>query len=166
LLLRTGSFSSFPLLEEMLKRSRNVEVVNTVPDISEFYRECDVFVLPSVDDGFGMALLEAMANGCACITTTNTGASELLTDGQDALIVEPADEHQLADSILRLYESEELRQTLALAAREKTRSVLLSRPYSQGIATLMTRIAWPAGAKQGRVDGNEDRIMGTPESIA
>jgi glycosyltransferase involved in cell wall biosynthesis len=166
LLLRTGGLSDFPLLEEMLKRSRNVEVVNAVPDISEFYRECDVFVLPSVDDGFGMALLEAMANGCACITTTNTGASELLTDGRDALIVEPANEHQLAESILRLYESEELRQTLALAARERTRSVLLFPPYSQGIASLMTRIAWPAGAKQGRVDRNQDHITGAPESAA
>ena len=143
LLLRSGSFSGYPLLEEMVKRVNGVELVNVLPDIAEFYRRCDVFVLPSVDDGFGMALVEAMAHGCACVTTTNTGASELLTHGCDALIVEPANEDQLADCILRLYESEELRQTLALAGRKTADSIRSSPKYADGIASLMNKVAWP-----------------------
>jgi glycosyltransferase involved in cell wall biosynthesis len=148
LLLRTASFSNFPVLEEMLKRNPSVQLVGPVPDISDFYRRCDVFVLPSVDDGFGMALIEAMANGCACVTTTNTGASELFTDGHDALVVAPADEHQLAESILRLYESEQLRRSLALAGRETARSILSHPPYLQAIASLMASISWPTSAKE------------------
>lgn len=143
LLLRSGTFSEYPLLEEMVKRVNGVELVNFVPDIAEFYRRCDVFVLPSIDDGFGMALVEAMAHGCACITTTNTGASELLTHSQNALIVEPANDEQLADSILRLYQSEELRRTLALAARTTASSILSSSKYAQGIASLMNKINEP-----------------------
>ena len=143
LLLRSGAFCDYPLLEAMVRRLSNVEFVNYVPEITEFYQRCDVFVLPSIDDGFGMALLEAMANGCACITTTNTGASELLTHGQDALIVEPANEEQLVNSILRLYESEELRRTLALAGRRTAGSILSLPRYAQGIASLMSKIDWP-----------------------
>ena len=143
LLLRSEVFCDYPVLDEILKRIGNVEFVPFVPNISDFYRRCDVFVLPSIDDGFGMALFEAMAHGCACITTTNTGASELLTHGRDAMIVKPGDEDELADSILRLYESEELRQNLACAARTTADVVRFSRKYAHGIASLMNKIAWP-----------------------
>jgi glycosyltransferase involved in cell wall biosynthesis len=143
LLLRCGSFHDYPLLETMVKRLGNVEFVGSVPEMAEFYQRCDVFVLPSIDDGFGMALFEAMANGCACITTTNTGASELLTHGSDALIVEPASEEQLATCILTLYESEDLRRTIALAGRSTAASIISSQKYNQGIASLMSRIHWP-----------------------
>ena len=143
LLLRSGTFCDYPLLEAMVKRLGNVEFVNFVPEITEFYQRCDVFVLPSVDDGFGMAPVEAMAHGCACVTTTNTGASELLTHGHDALIVEPANEDQLADSIMRLYESEELRQTLALGGRKTADSICSCPKYAHGIASLLNKIAWP-----------------------
>jgi glycosyltransferase involved in cell wall biosynthesis len=142
LLLRSGSFCGYPGLEAMLKQFDNVELVDSVSNITDFYRRCDVFVLPSIDDGFGMALIEAMGHGCACVTTTNTGASELLTRGQDALIVEPANEDHLGDSILRLYESEELRQTLALAGRRTADSIQASPEYIRSIASLMNKIAW------------------------
>jgi glycosyltransferase involved in cell wall biosynthesis len=147
LLLRSGTFCDYPVLQEMLQRLDNVALVNYVPDIAEFYRSCDVFVLPSIDDGFGMALIEAIVHGCACITTTNTGASELLTHGQDALIVEPANEDQLADSILRLYESEDLRKTLAHAGRRMADSIRSSPQYSQGVASLMNKIDLPTRPK-------------------
>jgi glycosyltransferase involved in cell wall biosynthesis len=153
LVLRAGSFCGYPVLEEMLGRIDNVALVKYVPNISEFYLGCDVFVLPSIDDGFGMALIEAMAHGCACITTTNTGASELLTHGQDALIVEPSNEDQLADAIRRLYESEDLRKTLALAGR-RTADLIHSSPlYGQGIASLMKRIDWPTPPDLVRCEG-------------
>jgi glycosyltransferase involved in cell wall biosynthesis len=143
LLLRSGDFQEYPVLQATLNRLDNLELVDYVPNISDFYRRCDVFILPSVDDGFGMALIEAMANGCACITTTNTGASELLSDGCDALIVEPTNEDQLADSILRLYESEELREALATAGRRTAASIVSSQGYAYGITSLMNKIAWP-----------------------
>ena len=152
LLLRSGTFCDYPLLEGMVKRLNNVEFVNFVPEIAEFYQRCDVFVLPSIDDGFGMALFEAMANGRPCITTTNTGASELLTHGRDALIVEPANEEQLANSILRLYESEELRRTLARAGRRTAGSILSLPKYAQGIASLMRRIDWPMPKQLEEID--------------
>lgn len=141
LLVRSGGFSGYPGLEAIAKGLDNCELVASVPDIANFYRRCDVFVLPSIDDGFGMALIEAMACGCACITTTNTGASELLTHGQDALIVEPANEDQLANSILSLYESEERRQALAEGARRTAHSIRSASQYSQSINMLINRIA-------------------------
>ncbi|WP_158748069.1 glycosyltransferase family 4 protein [Acidobacterium sp. S8] len=124
LLIRSSAdFSQFPALAQLLKELPNVEIVYYVPNISDFYQRCDAFVLSSVDDGFGMALFEAMANGVPCIVTRNCGASELLTQGKDGIIVDARNDQQIADSLLRLYENEEERSYLAKNSSETARAV-------------------------------------------
>ncbi len=83
LLLRTDApLDTSPVLRDLLRKLPNVEVVGYVRNMSDFYRRCDAFVFPTIDDGFGMALLEAMAHGLPAITTTHCGAAELFTCGQ------------------------------------------------------------------------------------
>jgi glycosyltransferase involved in cell wall biosynthesis len=138
LLLRTGrNFGEYPVLNELVKGLPNVEFLDYVPNISDFYQQCDVFVLPSIDDGFGMALVEAMVNGRPCIATTNCGASELMTDGHDGLVVRAADEMELAAALLRLYESEDLRQSIAMAGRSRAQRILSLGLYDQAITGLL-----------------------------
>ncbi len=118
LLIRSDAdFTHYPALRERLARLSNVELVRYVPDINHFYQRCDVFVLPSVDDGFGMALFEAMANEVACIATTHCGSSELLTPGRDGIVIPPRNAELLAEALLSLYQQEELRRAMASAAR-------------------------------------------------
>ncbi|MBF0319931.1 MAG: glycosyltransferase family 4 protein [Nitrospirae bacterium] len=57
-------------------------------DIERFYAAADVFVLPTLYDPFSNAVLEAMAAGCAVITTRNNGAAEIIEDGRDGTILE------------------------------------------------------------------------------
>ncbi len=145
LLLRTGAdFRAYPVLAELLAKLPNVELLPYVPDINDFYRQCDLFVLPSVDDGFGMALFEAMSNAVPCIATTHCGSSELLTSGRDGLVVEPFSAEQLASAIETLYHSEELRQEIALAGRHTVMSLSRndSSPlYDAAIATLLAQLS-------------------------
>jgi glycosyltransferase involved in cell wall biosynthesis len=141
LLIRSGGgFAGFPGLEELMKQLPNVELVGYVPDISDFYKRCDVFVLPSVDDGFGMALLEAMSNYVACVASSNCGASEFITSGRDGIVVDPASEDQLAEAILRLYQSEDLRREMGAAAVETARNIAASGQYDRAIDSLMTSL--------------------------
>ncbi len=116
LLLRAADFAPYPRLAE-LARHPSVERVGFLPRISDFYARCDAFVLPSVDDGFGMALLEAMAHGIPVIATTHTGASELLTDGVDGVVTPPFSADALAEAILKLYESADLRRSMGEAGK-------------------------------------------------
>jgi glycosyltransferase involved in cell wall biosynthesis len=141
LLLRSENFTNYPALRELLRGISNVEFVDYVPNISDFYQRCDVFVLPSVDDGFGMALIEAMLNGRACITTSNTGASELMTNGRDGIVIDPADEDQLAAALLRLYENEDVRTAMGEAAIVRAREIAASGLYDRAIASLLEKIA-------------------------
>jgi glycosyltransferase involved in cell wall biosynthesis len=143
--IRSGAdFKQYPLIAQLLAELPNVEIIDYVPDISEFYRSCDAFILPSVDDGFGMALFEAVANGVPSIATRNCGASELLINERDCLLIDAFRSNQIRDSLQRLYESQELRENLsrngpmAVAALQEGD---MARPYEVGIDDLFGRIA-------------------------
>jgi len=135
--IRSGmDFREFPLLQKLLSELSNVSIVEYVPDMRDFYRDCDAFVLPSVDDGFGMALFEALANGIPSVATRNCGASELMVDGQDCLVIDAGSVEQLKDALLRLYESAELREKLAVngpAAVATLQQGEAVRPYEEGM---------------------------------
>jgi glycosyltransferase involved in cell wall biosynthesis len=138
LLIRSSSdFSAFPRLAELISSLKDVEFIEYVPNIEEFYQTCDVFVLPSVDDGFGMALFEAMANGVPSIATRNCGASELLTDGVDGLVIDAGNTDQLAAAILSLYADEERRQAMAAAGQATVERVASSNLYETALFGLL-----------------------------
>jgi glycosyltransferase involved in cell wall biosynthesis len=150
LLIRSdANFARYPALQQRLARLSNVEIVHYVPDINDFYQRCDVFVLPSVDDGFGMALFEAMANEVPCIATTHCGSSELLTPGRDGIVIPPRNADLLAEALLSLYQQEELRRTLASAARATAAALGRndSSPlYDAAIRSLLDSLAVPSVA--------------------
>lgn len=137
LLLRAGDFSDYPVLDELVRSLPNVKRVGYLPDISEFYRRCDVFVLPSVDDGFGMALIEAMVHQNACVATTHCGASEIITSGQNGIVVPPGDADALAQALLILYENEDLRRHLAVQAGVTARVFVESKAYRGAMSKLL-----------------------------
>ena len=142
-LLIRGDFTGYPVLEELARSQPSVEIVAYVPDIDDFYRRCDAFVMPSVDDGFGMALFEAMAHGLPCIATTNCGSSELLTSGHDSLIVEPFSSEQIAQALLSFYQSEELRQQIARNGRESMAKMVVgnsSPAYTDAIGSMLRSV--------------------------
>jgi glycosyltransferase involved in cell wall biosynthesis len=113
LLMRTDApLDRSPVLRALLRQLPNVEIVRYVDDMSDFYRRCNAFVFPTIDDGFGMALLEAMAHGLPAITTTHCGAAELFTPDKDLIVVPAQDAEKLADAMQRLYCSEETRASL------------------------------------------------------
>ncbi len=142
LMIRSSSnFSKFPKLHELLKDMPSVEVIDYIPDITDFYQRCDLFVLPSVDDGFGMALFEAMANGVPSISTHNCGASELLIGGREGLIIDARSVDQLAEAILKLYEDEELRQEIALAGQQTIERITTARLYETVLTSVLHRDA-------------------------
>lgn len=63
------------------------------------FRRAAVLVFPTLCDGFGAVLSEAMANGLPVITTANAGAADLIEEGRNGFVVAPADPGGLADRI-------------------------------------------------------------------
>jgi glycosyltransferase involved in cell wall biosynthesis len=61
--------------------------------------QASVLVLPSICDGFGMVVTEAMSQGLPVICSSNAGASQLVADGVNGFIVPPADAGRLAERL-------------------------------------------------------------------
>ena len=87
--------------------------------VAEELRKAHIYVYPSCyPETWGLCLTEAMASGCACITTDVAGASVQVVHGETGLIVPRRDPVALRDAIDWLMGDEELRQRLGEAARE------------------------------------------------
>jgi len=78
----------------------------------------DIFVMPSLQEGLGLALMEAMAQGLAVIGSAVGGIKTLIKDGYDGLLVEPANPAALAGALVRLLSDERLRNNLGANARK------------------------------------------------
>ena len=95
----------------------DVVLVGTVPeeDMPSWYRAADVLAYPSVKEGFGLAVLEAMCAGVPVVTSDLPVFREYLTDGQDALLVPVEDVDGLAGALRAALEDSELRNRLVRA---------------------------------------------------
>lgn len=88
--------------------------------LSAYYQRADVFCSPStVNESFGITLLEAMAAGAPAVATSINGTNTLGEDGVTGLIVPPKDANVLATAIERLIEDRLLAKQLADAAQER-----------------------------------------------
>jgi glycosyltransferase involved in cell wall biosynthesis len=98
-----------------------------------------VFVFPSLFEGFGLVILEAMAAGLPVITTPHTGGPDCLTDGVDGFIVPIRDADAIARHLTALYEDEDRRQAMGTAALAKAKASSWQR-YEQQIVALVKEI--------------------------
>lgn len=64
-------------------------------------READIFILPSLEDGLALTVVEALACGLPVITTPNTGASEMIQSGQNGEVVPIRDPQAIADAVCK-----------------------------------------------------------------
>jgi glycosyltransferase involved in cell wall biosynthesis len=101
--------------------------------VLEHMSKSHVLVFPSLVEGFGMVIAEAMAAGLPVITTPNTAGPDVLREGREGYIVPIRDPDAIADRLARLYADEGLRQTMATAA--------LTRAASAGWETYQKKIA-------------------------
>ncbi|MFH1791408.1 MAG: glycosyltransferase family 4 protein [Candidatus Omnitrophota bacterium] len=75
--------------------------LNTRVDTARFYPLFDVFILPSVQEGLGIALLEAMAAGRVCVASSVGGITDVIEEGVNGILVAPADPGLLAVAVAR-----------------------------------------------------------------
>jgi glycosyltransferase involved in cell wall biosynthesis len=90
----------------------------TRPALAETFRESDVLVFPSLVEGMGLVVLEAMACGLPVIVTPN-GPADVVRDGVDGYIVPSRDENAICDRLDRLYRDRDLRIEMGRNARAR-----------------------------------------------
>lgn len=110
LLIKSSRYEidKIPFLSKLIDEDPTIQIVGYIENIESFYDQCDVFCLASVDDGFGMVALEALACGLPVITTKNVGASEFILDGENGYKIPIRDDDALAECIQRYYDDPQL----------------------------------------------------------
>jgi alpha-maltose-1-phosphate synthase len=101
------------------------------PNLKDLMSRSHVLVLPSVQDGFGMVMAQAMACGCPVIASQNTGAVDLLGDGEEGFVVPVRDAQTLAARLQRLADDPQLQQQMANKSLLRVRQIGGWQDYGQ-----------------------------------
>lgn len=117
-----------PELERLRRLVRRLELdgpvrldgsVSGLDAIREAYASADVFCLPSLQEGFGIVFLEAMAAGLPIVAGDEAAVPEVVRDGTTGLLVDPRDPDAVAGALLRLLEDGGLRRSMGRAGRRE-----------------------------------------------
>ncbi len=87
-------------------------------DVDQIMPSADIFVLPSISEGFPITILEAMASGLPVVATNVGGISEVMNE-QVGIMVNPSSPTELASAMDKILENETLRDDMSVAAREQ-----------------------------------------------
>jgi glycosyltransferase involved in cell wall biosynthesis len=112
----------------------NVTFEGRVPrdDTATYYRWADIFILPTLSDGFAITQLEAMAYGLPVIVTPNCG--RVVTDGQDGFLVPPRDPEAIAEIISRLIENRDRIRLMSKRALKTVQQFSIDRVANELIS--------------------------------
>lgn len=115
-------------LAEQLGVAQSIRFIGSVPQesIPCWMAAADIFLLPSRHEGLSLALLEAMAAGCAVVSSNVGGAPDVLTDGVNGLLVSASDSKAFARALELLLQSPSRRKRLGQQARK----TVMNGPYT------------------------------------
>jgi glycosyltransferase involved in cell wall biosynthesis len=119
-----GSGPQRPDLEQTSARlglTGHVKFLGWIDDLHSVLPRWDVFVMPSLEEGFPIAALEAMAAGLPVVASSVGGVPELVVDGKTGWLVPPGDAEALAARLRLLLRSPEERLTMGAKARARVR---------------------------------------------
>jgi glycosyltransferase involved in cell wall biosynthesis len=138
----TGDRWSHQLLQSYLGRLNNIRVqrADVLRDpIEATYGQASVLVHPAIEDGFGLAVAQALACGIPVITTRQTGASQLIAEGRNGYVLESRDVDGIVDRLRRLAQDESLLKQMSEAAPEAVAH--LGYPdFVENVAKLYARV--------------------------
>lgn len=122
---------------EQAQCSKQFELLPYTDDIISYYQKSSIYVLSSRYEGFGLVLIEAMSQGCACVAADYKGRqSEIITNGIDGIICNTESVNELSDGLETLINNDLYRSQLQKKAIETSYRFSLSK-YSERWETLI-----------------------------
>jgi len=138
-----AQFSERELQEGVQERglADRIAFVPFSPDPAPIYRALDIVIHASTQpEPFGLTIAEAMACGRAVIVSAGGGATELFTDGVDAIGIEPGNAAQLAAAVRKLAEDPSLRARLGASARQTAEARFDANRYGERLGEVYRSI--------------------------
>jgi len=120
-----------------------VQLLGGLPDdaaVMAWYKRSDIFCLPSIQEGFGIVLLEAMAGGLPIVSTTAAAIPEVVPQRQAGILVPAAHPAALADALIELLEQPELRAAYGAFGQAYVRRFDWDRVAAQFLAVVRSQL--------------------------
>jgi len=112
--------------------------VKSSTELAAIYQDADVLVLPSINEAFGLVIIEAMSFGLPVIATVNTAAPDIIDEGIDGYTIPVRSVKALKEKITELYYmSEQSRNDIRKNAREKVKKEFSERAYGNRIMAML-----------------------------
>lgn len=105
--------------------------------VRDIMKDCWVFVLPSLSEGFGRVVIEAMALGKPVVATRVGGLPELVRDGENGFLVEPKDSEQLARKLTMVLQDSELAATMGARGRKFVETHFSNEKYIRNFTEMI-----------------------------
>jgi len=115
-------------------------IINPTPETELYYSLLDVFVFPSLKEGLGLSLLEAMASGSACVASDVGGIKNIIKNETSGLLVKPGDAGALAEAIVRLLVDASLQHTVCENAKRLVEKEFTLERMTRQIAELYRKV--------------------------
>lgn len=124
-----------------------LEFVGPLPHagVAREMSRASVLVLPSINDGFGAVLAEALACECPVIASRSTGGADLFTEGDAGFVVPTGDVDAIADRLVRLYENPALLEEMSRNALTCVKGVGGWDSYGDGMCDVFLTLAQARG---------------------
>ncbi len=137
-LVLVGSGGDEPRLRRLAGERVRFEGAKDRDEVVGYYRDADVFVLPSRSEPWGMVLNEAAAAGLPLVATEESGAAHDLVDGATAIRIAAGDVGALRDALSSLAADPELRARMGARSRELARR-FTPEAWADGVASAADR---------------------------
>ena len=125
-----------PKIKNLINQ-KGITIKDYYKDINDFYDEADVLCLPSIDEGFGMVVLEAMSNGVPAIVSKNVGASDLISDKKNGIIINTADSDEIYQAINYLINNKAEIYRYGVQAYNDVRNILEQDLYKESLRKIL-----------------------------
>ena len=124
-----------PYREELERVAREcdrfdrIEFLGSRDDVPELLQSADVFIhMPEWEEGFGIAVVEAMSAGLICVCAVSGAMPEIITDGVNGFLISKGDEEALKDTLLKIYNmSSEDRNKISREAHGRAEDFSINR---------------------------------------
>lgn len=127
------------VLEPLLAKYPTLQRLPALPQeqLAKKIREFDVFVLPSIEDGFGQVVVQAMASGLVPVVTDHCGSAQCVSDGFDGFVIPARNSAAIVNVLERLASDPELVTEMGHRASETARKCSWER-YREQIGTRLS----------------------------
>ncbi|MBU0727820.1 glycosyltransferase family 4 protein [Patescibacteria group bacterium] len=127
-------------LKEKYSDLPSVKFLGWRDDIEQILKASDIFILPSLNEAFGLVILEAMASGTVAIATNTGGTVDIIQNGKSGYLIPPASSGKIIETIFTILQNPDQKRDIEKAALRRVQEHFTAERMTEGIIEVYNSI--------------------------